>query len=201
MRKFFCIILFFGAGAAVFSQNTDINILKSVNVHRNRSLDGAMKTITDSYFPVAAGIPSVMVAGGLIAHNKKLIYNGLELTAGGIINLLLTKTIKAVANRDRPAQTYSFIEPYEDLHGYSFPSGHTSIAFSLAAAISLEYKKWYVVVPAFTWASLVGYSRLHLGVHYPSDVLGGILVGSGSAWLCHVLRKKIEHRKKIKKNR
>ena len=192
VKKFCCIILLLSFNHPVFSQNIDVNILKSVNVHRNQSLDGAMKTITASYLPVAAGFPTVMVAAGLIAHNKKLTYNGLELYASAITSWLSTQVIKTIINRKRPAETYSFIDPYKNLHGKSLPSGHTSAAFAFATSISLEYKKWYVVVPAYIWASLVAYSRMHLGVHYPTDVLGGMLVGAGSAYLCYHLRKVIE---------
>ncbi|MDX5321099.1 MAG: phosphatase PAP2 family protein, partial [Bacteroidota bacterium] len=45
--------------------------------------------------------------------------------------------------------------------------------------------KWYVAVPAFTWAGLASYSRMHLGVHYPGDVAAGAVIGSGSAVLCY----------------
>ena len=197
LKKYSYIVLLF-VQTNIYAQNIDINILKGVNVHRNQSLDGTMKTITASYIPVAAGFPSLMVAGGLISHNKKLTYDGLELYASVITNWLSTQVIKAIVNRKRPAETYTYIEPYKNLRGHSFPSGHTSTAFAFATTVSLEYKKWYVVVPAYTWASLVGYSRMHLGVHYPSDVLGGMIIGAGSSYLCFSLRKLIEanYRKK-----
>jgi membrane-associated phospholipid phosphatase len=57
--------------------------------------------------------------------------------------------------------------------------------------LSIAFPKWYVIAPSFLWASGVGYSRMHLGVHYPSDVLVGALVGSGTAFLTHFLNKKI----------
>ena len=81
---------------------------------------------------------------------------------------------------------------------WSFPSGHTSSAFALATSLSIVYPKWYVIVPSYLWASSVGYSRMHLGVHYPSDVLAGALVGTGSAFLSHALNKCIH--KKVKEN-
>ncbi|HSC36729.1 MAG TPA: phosphatase PAP2 family protein, partial [Chitinophagaceae bacterium] len=66
---------------------------------------------------------------------------------------------------------------------YSFPSGHTSSAFAMATSISMSYPKWYVIAPCYLWAGTVGVSRIVLGVHYPSDVLAGALVGMGSAYV------------------
>jgi membrane-associated phospholipid phosphatase len=53
----------------------------------------------------------------------------------------------------------------------------------LSTSLSVAYPKWYVIAPAYTWAAGVAYSRLALGAHYPSDVLAGAIIGSGSAWL------------------
>ncbi|MFZ9878471.1 MAG: phosphatase PAP2 family protein [Chitinophagaceae bacterium] len=52
------------------------------------------------------------------------------------------------------------------------------------------------MAPAYTFAGLVGYSRMYLGAHYPSDVIAGALVGSGTAWLSYQINKKIVQRKK-----
>jgi undecaprenyl-diphosphatase len=53
----------------------------------------------------------------------------------------------------------------------------------MATSLSLATKKWYVAVPAYLWASGVAYSRMYLGVHYPSDLLGGIVIGIGTSFL------------------
>ena len=78
------------------------------------------------------------------------------------------------------------------------PSGHTSTAFATATSLSLAYPKWYVVAPSFIWAGTIGYSRMHLGVHYPSDVVVGALVGSGSAFLCYKANQWINKKRKKK---
>jgi undecaprenyl-diphosphatase len=85
-----------------------------------------------------------------------------------------------------------------DETGKSMPSGHTAFAFTTATSIYLAYPKWYVALPAFTWATAVGYSRMYLGQHYPSDVLMGAIVGGGSACLTNWLNKKFIEKKKIK---
>jgi undecaprenyl-diphosphatase len=51
-------------------------------------------------------------------------------------------------------------------------------AFAMAAALSLLFSKKTIVIPVYFWAILVAYSRMALGVHYPSDVLAGVLFGT-----------------------
>lgn len=59
---------------------------------------------------------------------------------------------------------------------FSFPSGHTAAAFEAAFALSLLGKR--VGIPAYIFACLMGFSRLYLCVHYPSDILAGALIGT-----------------------
>ena len=95
----------------------------------------------------------------------------------------ITLGLKYTVNRPRPYVTYPDIFRHDTHAGpKSFPSGHTSSAFALATSVSLCYPKWYVIAPAYLWAFTVGYSRMHLGVHYPTDVLIGALIGSACAW-------------------
>jgi undecaprenyl-diphosphatase len=102
----------------------------------------------------------------------------------------VTTGLKYVVNRTRPFTEYPNDIIKRDHAGpYSFPSGHTTAAFATATAVSLSYKKWYVTVPAYAYASLVGYSRMRLGMHYGTDVLGGMLIGIGSGLLTWQLDK------------
>ena len=59
---------------------------------------------------------------------------------------------------------------------YSFPSGHTGSAFALAVVIFMVMDRKYGII-ALILASLMGFSRLYVGIHYPSDVLGGVILG------------------------
>lgn len=64
--------------------------------------------------------------------------------------------------------------------GYSFPSGHTASSF--AAAFSLCFSRNKLWIPAMALAALIGFSRLYLYVHFPSDVLAGIVLGALCGW-------------------
>ena len=66
--------------------------------------------------------------------------------------------------------------------GYSFPSGHTSASFAAASVLCFREKR-KVAVPALLLAALIGFSRMYLYVHYPTDILGGILVGIFSGFI------------------
>ena len=126
-----------------------------------------------------------------IDHNKKNEYRAYEIAGSVIIAAGATAVMKAVFNRERPYQKYDDVYPYKYEDGHSFPSGHVSLAFATATSVSLQYKKWYIVVPSYVWAFGVGYSRLYLGAHYPTDVIGAAVTGTGSAFISHWLSKKI----------
>ena len=94
---------------------------------------------------------------------------------------LLNLAIKQIFKRRRPFAVHVTLTSVYRPDGYSFPSGHTSLSFATATALSRAYPKWYVIVPAFLWAGSVGYSRMYMGVHNPSDVLTGSVLGIGTA--------------------
>lgn len=93
-------------------------------------------------------------------------------------NLLLKPLVARVRPCDvNPAVRLLVPSPRD----FSFPSGHTGASF--AAASALHFSGSPLRLPALCLAVLIGFSRLYLYVHYPSDVLGGILLGAASGWL------------------
>ncbi len=172
-----------------FSQNTDIELLRDINLNRNKNLDGGFQFISNTTGIVSFGIPSVVLGTGLIMNDSTIKHKGLLLGTSLILTSGITVIMKYSINRERPFKTYPDIEKMSSAGSKSFPSGHTSEAFSTATSLSLAFPKWYVIAPSYLWASSVGYSRMHLGVHYPSDVAVGALVGAGSAFLCYKAQK------------
>jgi membrane-associated phospholipid phosphatase len=180
----------------VQAQNFDIDVLRRANVDRNVNLDSPYLFITNSAIAIELGAPAVLLGVGLIQKDSLMKQNAFMLFGALATSGLVTLSMKYAINRPRPFVTYPDIVQLAEAGTPAFPSGHTSMAFSAATSWSLAYPKWYVIAPSMLWASAVGYSRMHLGVHYPSDVFVGALVGAGSAWLSKVLTHKIQYRRR-----
>jgi membrane-associated phospholipid phosphatase len=181
----------------VRAQNIDINLLKEFNIHRNRSLDGTFDIVSQSVTPISLFVPVIFGCVALRSNGEFFKKETYVTASSLIVSTTVTLTLKSIVKRDRPYTTYPFIEPVGPLeYSPSFPSMHTSAAFSTATSLSLLSPKWYVIVPSYTWATAVAYSRMDLGVHYPSDVLCGAIVGAGSAWLCYKINSRLFDRKK-----
>ena len=179
------------------SQNIDIRLLRNFNSPDDLPSDEFFRAVSDANIYVITGVPVTMAIAGLATHDKDLLKNAGFMAAGTAINYGITAALKYTVNRERPFKTYPDIinktgKPYDKEP--SFPSGHASTAFATATALSLDYPRWYVIAPSYAYAGTVAYSRMHLGVHYPSDVLASAIIGSGCAYLAHVVNKKLNNR-------
>ena len=99
----------------------------------------------------------------------------------GINNLLL----KDLVARVRPYETFDQVHRLiAKPHDFSFPSGHSACSFVAAVSIALSTSK-KLGIPALILATLIAFSRLYLGVHYPSDVICGALSGTLIAYIVY----------------
>ena len=185
------LIVLLTAGA----QNLDVDLAKSINPRYPNS--GYWKFMSASTYLISGAVPVSLLTAGFIENSPELKRKAYTVFGGIVIEIIISESLKSAINRNRPAQDYPLeIFPYRDMHGRSFPSGHTSMAFATATGLSLQFKKWYLIVPAYLWAGSVGYSRMYLGVHYPTDVLTGAIAGTGSAFLSRWINQKLLSRKK-----
>ncbi len=179
------------------AQNWDIKLLDQLNQAPENDPDHGLKFITDNACIIDITTPTSILLTGLIKKDKELTNKGLVIGTAYLGTAILTTAFKNIIKRPRPFETYpDIIYPKSDAGGYSFPSGHTSTAFSTATSLSLAFPKWYVAIPAYAYAGTVAYTRMDLGVHYPSDVLAGALLGSGTAYLSWKINKTLQHKQK-----
>lgn len=191
LKKVQIILIFLLFPVHLSSQNTDIRLLRKFNSSESLTSDKFFRFVSNSDAYIVLAIPAGMGATGLIKHDDQLLRNAYVTLAATAVNAGITAVLKYSIKRDRPFVTYPDITKKSKAGSPSFPSGHTSSAFATATSLSLTYPKWYVIVPAFSWAGTVGYSRMHLGVHYPSDVLAGAVLGAGSSWLTYAINRRL----------
>jgi len=92
------------------------------------------------------------------------------------LELPLFKLMKHLIKRDRPCDALATVQSRITASDrFSFPSGHTAGAFLMAVIVAHFFP--LLMLPAMGWALSVGFSRIYLGVHYPSDILAGMSLG------------------------
>jgi len=160
----------------------DIHVLQNIAATRTAGQTGFFRFISNTNDYVNVAIPAGLLAGGIIDHNADMRQNALYVASSCAVTTLLNTALKLIFKRPRPFKLHVNFTPVYTPGGYSFPSGHTSSAFSSATALARAYPKWYVIAPAMLWAGTVGYSRMYLGVHNPSDVTAGAILGAGTAF-------------------
>lgn len=167
--------------SAIIARMKEIEILKWVHdtFHSQAWLNYIMVAIT---YIGEFGL-SVMACALILFLVKKTRRAGFDMAMGILFNLLIVNVIlKYSVNRARPWTEYAEFTQFYEQFGVrqpsdsSFPSGHASILFCGAVSLLFSYK--IKALPALAVAFLVALSRIYLCLHYPTDVLGGILVGT-----------------------
>lgn len=110
----------------------------------------------------------------------------------GLSALICDGFLKLIVNRLRPFDAIpELMALVERPKGTSYPSGHTTTAFGFSVAFLLNTKKRWTGWLVLAIAVLMGFSRLYVGVHYPSDVAAGLIVGSAVACIVTFVGNKI----------
>ena len=142
------------------------------------------------YFPYLLGGSIVLFLAGQNAdstQNRRLVFTAV---AAAILARLVTSGIRLFYFHPRPfvvlhsATQLVPVSVFEDLQA-SFPSAHAALFFALGTGVYCYNKKWGVVY--LVGALLIGVARVFAGVHWPSDIVGGALVGVVSGWCMYAL--------------
>ena len=123
------------------------------------------------------------LAGVLEDNDKAKAVAEDSLSAILIASGIITPAVKYVTGRSRPRDRAGIADFHWLSKGYpssnsSFPSGHATHAFALAAVFSNHYEQTWVTFSSYTLASLVGIARSYHGAHFASDILAGALIGT-----------------------
>ena len=168
------------------TQAFDESVIRWLAAHHTRGLDTLMVEIT----ALGTGIVVMMVVAVaalflVLAEHK---YSAMLLLASTFGGIVLNGVLKLGFNRPRP----TIFVPSVHAVSSSFPSGHAmsaaivyaTVAYLAARLHKRRWARWLVMTAAFIVIALISFSRVYLGVHYPSDVLAGIVVGLAWAGFC-----------------
>lgn len=176
--------------------NWEFSILYALQEIHNPILDKIMLFITtlgdDGLFWIAIGVVCLFMK-----KNRKM---GLQLLISMLCTFIIGNLIlKNVFARPRPCDIDATVAMLISRpHGHSFPSGHSINSMVAAVALFLNNKK--IGIPAIVLATLIGFSRLYLFVHFPTDVLGGFAIAVLVALAVDWVFKKIQMQKSVSSN-
>ena len=205
IRSLLLVGLVAGAAGSAFAQEAppdttlppetepiDVKVLRTVYNVDVVPFELTMRGVNASAYPIYFGVSPALWAGTLLTESSTR--PALRMTLAQGVNFGTTYALKNIVQRPRPYAALDDIAARDRGHQgddvfdpHSFPSGHTSSAFVIATSLSLSYQEWYVTVPAYTWATLMGLTRAWHGVHYPSDIVVGAGIGTASAFATHLL--------------
>lgn len=163
-------------------------------------LNGSHDVFWDSFMWIYSNkltwIPLLIVAIGVFVYKikwqKALILVLCMILLGLLCDQLSAGVIKPIFSRFRPTHHPNYenlVETVNNYRGgrYGFISAHAANGFGLATFVSLIYRYRYLTITLFLWATLTAYSRIYLGVHFISDIVGGALLGLLLGYLIFLL--------------
>lgn len=176
-------------------KSIDVKIFRTFNNINNSFLHSVINVTNESLLPVSIGTSAGMYVAARINKNHYDESSAVLLALSEGANNIFTQILKYSIQRNRPYRTLNnvkFTDTTKVKGKYSFPSGHASGSFTIATSLTLRYPdKPVLIAGLYAYALTVSLGRIYWGVHYPSDVFTGMLIGAGSAALIYSLRKPI----------
>ena len=183
-----------------------IDYLNDIDTEVLLAINGLHGTFQDAFWWLIsakwASVLLVLAFVWILLHQNRrhaLLTMAMLVLAFVLADQISSGLIKHLVERLRPSQDPSLDNMIHIVNNYrggkfGFVSSHAANSFAAATLIALVMRHKAVTFSLFTWAVLQCYSRVYLGVHYPGDILGGIIVGVLSGWLVWRLMRWLQRR-------
>jgi len=189
-----------------FLENIDREVLFAINANHNSFLDQLMWIISETYFGIPFYLLFAFLSYRTFGPKGLVLFIISAAITIGLTDLIAKHLFKELFQRYRPSQNLKIWEQLHYVNDYrggqfGFVSSHAANMFAIAtlsfATLMKNQSKWWYLI--FIFPIIVSYSRVYLGVHYPSDVTCGGLLGIFLGWLIYrILAIQIEPLRQIK---
>jgi len=170
----------------------DLRLLEWINHNRIPCLDNFFRFLTDTAGVTAAVIAIIVIIYGFIQKSSFLKFRKYQVAFAYSVNAIIINILKYTVDRPRPFEVDKHIEKLTGAGSPSFPSGHTGDVVVVALSMCLLFpRQMWLLTIIWIWAIFVAYSRMALGVHYPSDVLSSVVISFIVAFASQKLFNKI----------
>ena len=173
----------------------DQSLFFQINGCHNLYFDNLFFMITNQLY----WIPFFLVLLFIIARSehsftKILCFIVLVALTIVIADQISSSILKPLVARPRPSRDPIILDMVHTVNGYrggrfSFVSSHAANSFGIALLLSLGYSNYLLSIVTFIWASIFSYSRIYIGVHYPTEIFGGLVVGCFASVIVFLLYK------------
>jgi undecaprenyl-diphosphatase len=181
-------------------EHLDQQLLLFINGLHSPFFDDVMWGISAEWFPIPFYVLVVVLLFKYLGWKHALIAIAVIAASVGLADLISNEVFKHTIKRYRPTHHLELmdkIHTVNDYRGgmYGFVSSHAANMFAFAVSSLLFIQQRWATVVLLLFGTIVAYSRVYLGVHYPLDVIGGAMVGASVAWLLYTIKLKVSRLK------
>lgn len=157
---------------------TDLQLAEHANrfAGHHDGWEDVARTYAQISEPLFLALVALLIVGGLLLRRPRVLVSGVLAGLASGVALLVAGLLSALVDRPRPfvghPQIHAFLAHVPDA---GFPSDHATAAFAIAGVLLLRHGLW--TVPVLIAAAALAISRVLIGLHYPSDVLAGAVLG------------------------